>query len=678
MMKYTIGCPTNGCSDWDYTTKVFARRKIGIDTVILQKPKYKLGNLAFDSLRYSTTPIYQTFFNSSKGSTDSTLVALQKLYSFLDAANPNLPTDSTQVYKAGFKNYTYNASGQIIDSVKVNGNQFLMQAYWSIPQYNDKFQYIEFARYITPYSGNKVNGFFRDFYLDVTDFRSVLMDSVDIGVKYEGYSDGFTVSLDFYFIKGEPIREAYKVVPIYYGGFPYGDPNNSIENYLKEVTLPTDSFTTEMGLHILQTGHGFGGNEDCAEFCPKYNFIKINGTQRFSNYVWKNDCGLNPLYPQPGTWLFDRANWCPGEMVRPFYHDISAYITAGVDVKIDMNMTPFTNVGNNSCSYNIAANVIYYRDRKGTHDLALSDVIAPSKNWQHSRFNPICAKPIVELQNNGATAINGVHVLYGFSNNPPFQSYTWQGVIAPYSKVKIELDPMDFQTQGAGTFYAAVDFVENKNDYDSSNNSMLITYNKAAVLPSKFAIEFRANAVPFENFYEIFDWQGNQIHYKDGFTANTMHKDTVNLPLGCYTFVFTDTDKDGLSFFANSDGSGSLRLRDMGNVIFKTFGADFGTEHRFQFTTDPTLLGVNNEVINATLQVYPNPSQGLAQAFADGNLSIDAYKVYNLQGKKIAEWQSEIGLSSVELNLRAEQAGLYIVEFETSNGIFREKLTILR
>ena len=27
-MKLTLGCPTNGCSDWDYTVKIFARRKI--------------------------------------------------------------------------------------------------------------------------------------------------------------------------------------------------------------------------------------------------------------------------------------------------------------------------------------------------------------------------------------------------------------------------------------------------------------------------------------------------------------------------------------------------------------------------------------------------------------------------------------------------------------------------
>ncbi|MCF8284787.1 MAG: hypothetical protein K9I48_07405, partial [Sphingobacteriales bacterium] len=179
LLKFTIGCPTNGCSDWDYTVKVYARRPIGVDT--------------------AGQPVYER---------------------------------------------------------------------------------IEFARYITPYSGDKNFGFYRDFDLDITDFRSVLTDSTEIGVKYEGYSDGFTVSLDYYFVKGTPIREAYKVVPVYYGGFPYGDPANSIENYLTPFKFRPNDSTDQVGIHILQTGHGFGGNEDCAEFCPKFNFVKVNGVQR--------------------------------------------------------------------------------------------------------------------------------------------------------------------------------------------------------------------------------------------------------------------------------------------------------------------------------------------------------------------------------------------------------------
>ena len=47
LLKFTIGCPSIGCSDWDYTTKVFARRQIGTDTVSVLKPKYKIFSAGF-------------------------------------------------------------------------------------------------------------------------------------------------------------------------------------------------------------------------------------------------------------------------------------------------------------------------------------------------------------------------------------------------------------------------------------------------------------------------------------------------------------------------------------------------------------------------------------------------------------------------------------------------------
>jgi Peptide-N-glycosidase F, C terminal/Secretion system C-terminal sorting domain len=573
-MKLTLGCPTNGCSDWDYTVKIFARRQIGVDT--------------------ANKPVYE---------------------------------------------------------------------------------YIEFARYITPYSGDKNFGFYRDFEVDITDFRSVLTDSAEIGVKYEGYSDGFTISLDYYFVKGTPIREAYKVVPVYYGGFPYGDPANSIENYIKPFEFQTDSAAEEVGIQILQTGHGFGGNEDCAEFCPKYNFVKVNGVQRYSNLVWKDDCGKNPLLAQPGTWLYDRANWCPGEMVRPYYHDLTAYVNLDTINVFDLDMTPFTNNGNNSCSYNIASNLIYYKNRIADNDIILEDILAPSKKWAYARFNPICTKPKIKVRNDGKNTINGVKVYYGYKNIPNQYEYTWNGVLAPYTSTEIELESMELnQTNDFEAYVISID--SNIINFDDTNNYMTSKFDLVKILPPRFAIEFRANSVPQENYYEILDAAGNVIHMKDSFKANTMHRDTISFTPGCYTFILHDLDKDGLSFFANTDGLGSIRFRNMAGTYFQSFNANFGTEVRYQFIIDPTQVGIQSNDAESTIKLYPNPASDKVYIENNGNEQLKQVKISTISGQIIHIYENMAGNEDNGFLLPKLADGLYIFEIETNTRVYQEKVQI--
>ena len=61
----------------------------------------------------------------------------------------------------------------------------------------------------------------------------------------------------------------------------------------------------------MPSGHGQAG-----EFTPNISYTaKVNGNLVGGNPIWKDDCGFNAIWPQGGTWIFDRANWCPGEAV---------------------------------------------------------------------------------------------------------------------------------------------------------------------------------------------------------------------------------------------------------------------------------------------------------------------------------------------------------------------------
>ncbi len=676
LMTYTLGCPTGGCSDWDYTTKVFIERKTGkTDTTITQFPSFKVNNAVVNSIGIKNTITYTHFFNNTTSATDSVANPALKIYFYSDSTQPSMITDSLTTYKAGYYNKNYNSNGVVTDSFLVASDTIYQLKYWKVYSFSPNKEQIEIARYITPYSGDKAAGFFRDFTVDVTDYVSLLNDSVEIGVKYEGYSDGFTVSLDFFMIKGTPIRKAYKVEQVYYGGFPYGDPANSIENYLKAKTIKIDSLANQVAVIILQTGHGFGGNEDCAEFCPKYNYIKINGTQRFNNYVWKNNCGMNPLYPQPGTWLYDRANWCPGEMVRPFYHDITSFVSAGQTAILDMDMTPFTNVGNNSCSYNISFNVIYYKDVQGLDDIDLEEIISPSTHWSNNRVNPICSKPKIRVKNNGKNAINNLLISYGLKG-VTMQLMAYSGFIPSQGKDEIELDAIDLGTS-SGEFEVTVSYPSaGPIDYDLANNSKTSKFEVAPYFPTQFVIEFKSNAIGSENNYEIIDAVGNQVHSNGGFGNNKLIKDTVNLLPGCYQFLLTDLSKDGLYFFANNAGSGYVRFRNMDKVIFKAFPADFGTEIRQQFLvgngTGITQLERNNQQV----MVYPNPANDNLTILSN-NMEVKSYRCFAVNGQLVAEKTFMEIEPSISISTSNWLSGIYSIEIETNTVLVRKKIAII-
>jgi len=51
LMDYTLGCPSSGCSEWDYTTQIFLRRPTGtMDSNQVQNPYVKVGNTSPDSV----------------------------------------------------------------------------------------------------------------------------------------------------------------------------------------------------------------------------------------------------------------------------------------------------------------------------------------------------------------------------------------------------------------------------------------------------------------------------------------------------------------------------------------------------------------------------------------------------------------------------------------------------
>jgi hypothetical protein len=666
-LTYTLGCLSNGQCEWDYTIKLYARERTGQkDSTLKQAPSFRVNGGIRDSLWYSTDTTFVTKFNTTSKLTDSLPSTSLLLVKYSNTSSPLTPTDSLRVWPVGYTNYYYDSLGTKVDSIKVRENQKINLT--NTPYY-DVFEVIhdiEIGRLISPYAKTFPKSFKYNYVFDVTDYASLLKDSVQLRIKYEGYSYGFTSTMDIAFIEGTPVREAYKVVNIYNGGFTYGNPNNSIENALtaKSFTVPNDAKAIKLRVYI--TGHGGEQNENCAEFCSKKYFLKLDNTTFATQDVWKNDCGKNAIINQPGTWIYNRANWCPGEAVRVFEYPLE--LVAGSTHTLDMDMQSF--IANGNASYNIAVQLVYYKDFAYTLDLGIEDIISPSNNFWFNRLNPICDNAQFIMRNLGKDIITSAEITYRIGN-AAIATHTWTGTLESQKSTTVTLPWLRWpDSNSEKIFEVQISKVNGLIDGNTLNNKLTSTYSIPQKLPRKFIIETRTNNRPTTNRYSIKDSRGKVLFNKSFSEANLLHRDTFEFSIGCYTFYFEDDDGNGLSFWATpGDGTGFVRILSAeGPVqVLKNFNGDFGSFQELNFTSEFAVGQQPLDHLNASLiQLYPNPANDIIKIESNTYI-IKHIALYTIDGSKVMS--SEYSGNSYELSVLGLPAGLYFVEVTDINNL---------
>jgi hypothetical protein len=180
--------------------------------------------------------------------------------------------------------------------------------------------------------------------VDVTHFRPWLSDKARFEVRagttfYKNRGYMMSVALDFY--HGKPELEPYRVVPIWVGTAKYKSADNHFRDFFTPRTVAIDESAKAARLFVTTTGHSQIG-----EFVPSKRTIVFRGApgapeQRFANTLWKDDCYLNPNRPQFGTWKFSRAGWAPGDVVRPWWIDLTQYLVPGATAELRYVPEPY-------------------------------------------------------------------------------------------------------------------------------------------------------------------------------------------------------------------------------------------------------------------------------------------------------------------------------------------------
>nr|MBS0036774.1 T9SS type A sorting domain-containing protein [Saprospiraceae bacterium] len=563
-------------------------------------------------------------------------------------------------------------------------------------------QEFELGRLITPYGGymaNNSQGFNNNwshrYIYEVTDFVNLFQDSTTIRAFYSGWSAGFSMTIDFYFIEGQPEREVLGIENIVHGSHHYTDANTYNNEHTPPVTLTVPEGTVEAKLRYLPSGHGFDNSVFCAEFCPRQYYLSVDGNQVGNGLIWKSDCGLNPIFPQGGTWVYDRANWCPGEAVPLHEYELGGSLTPGGEHTFELNLESYNWSGSQTPSYTTSYQVVFYGERNIQRDAELVEIISPSSHEDHLRHNPICAEPVVKVKNNGAEDIGELVVEYGFPGGYSC-TYTWSGNLEFGESVEVVLPALRWSELDTDNpkFYAKIISVNGSEDEVDYNNELQSDIEIPRVFNDLFVLNFVTNSRSGDFTYGIYREGGDPVLERVPNAPNSLFSDTLNLEPGCYYFEVVDQQGLGLADWPTGQGNGSISFRRPIGPIFTSFLSlqrDFGSHTRLNFTVgysleeEPDRGGCGFPVTVAEnlstkeeIEIYPNPAiDHLRIVSAEAN-EIKSIRLMDVSG---SERFSIFQINSNEYRMEIPNnviSGFYLLEVRSQYGTITEPLMIVR
>ncbi|TNF30444.1 MAG: T9SS type A sorting domain-containing protein [Bacteroidetes bacterium] len=609
---------------------------------------------------------YDTHLDSNLVTTQHPIVPLA-ITEYEVNGNGIQPVGSSLVYAGEV--YTYHPDGTV-DTAAVAVDQVAYNdTLWYFEEPFEVIDRYEIARYITPYGiGLSLgpNGF--TWIYDVTDYAHLLLDSVDI----ENGNQQELIDVKFAFIHGTPMAELKELTRPWgaSGSRSYGNLDDDIALAPVDVDVHPEAEHFKMKTRL--TGHGHntsnanGAYPHCCEWKDNTHYLRVNGSQHAAWHIWQtNECALNPVYPQGGTWPGAREGWCPGDVVKDNDFMITERVT-GSTVNLDYDITPVptNNPGMAGGNYVIAMHLMQYGAANHQLDAEVYEVLSPT-DWEYrSRTNPYCDDARIVIRNAGETTLTSLTIRYKVEGGQE-QEYQWTGNL-PFMEMEEVTLPIDDATfwQGANTwkFIATVSNPNGGTDEYADNDTYISSFEMPNVYEGNFIVRYKTNNYPHENYWEIKDINGNVVASRTNAAANTTYNDTMNLDPGCYTFYLYDSQNDGLSYWAwPNQGTGFCRLKANGSGNLINFDADFGRQITHGFSVG-VLANVQETISERGIEVYPNPNSGIFNLEMSGFEGTYNIAVVNALGQVVINRQVALGgFFETTLDLGQADNGMYFL-----------------
>ena len=567
---------------------------------------------------------------------------------------------------------------------------------WDYLTYNRVFQHIEMpdttiiepweiGRFITPYGiGLDLGPEGFQWIFDVTDYQGLLTDSVDLlaGNNQE------LLDLKFAFIEGIPPRDILSVKRIWGSQASYTY-NSLVDNSnLAPVATDIDPAAEAFKIKTRITGHGHNTSDPslphCCEWSDKLHSLTFDGSDRIDWRIWqsKDQCGLNAVWPQGGTWPYAREGWCPGEKVYDYDFEITDIVSPGSSVMIDYDIEPVpaSNPGQGGGNFQMAMHLMAYSAANFTLDASIEDIISPSSWEYYGRMNPICSNAKIRIKNTGSTTLTSLNISYGVKGKTP-EVFAWTGSLAFLEEEEVVLPILDNSFWDNGPwkpeqFNVSISDPNGGVDEYDANDALSSWYTLPPSFEGPIMLDYKTNDRPYENELTVKDAAGTVVHHFLPVDQNKIHYDTLDLDPGCYTIEFTDEGEDGLSFWASDQGSGYFWIRDMSFAKLHAFDTDFGSGFTYHFSIGD-IVSVPEEELQTRVKVFPNPNDGHFFVEIDGDLKGKInFEIYDIKGQTIrSEELAEFkGYEFKEIDLSQAPAGLYFVRISNESASIVRKI----
>jgi hypothetical protein len=533
-------------------------------------------------------------------------------------------------------------------------------------------QKVEIMSFVTPYGiGLDLGMEGKMWEFDVSDFVQVLSGRKYINLERGGENQE-EMDIRFVFIKGTPERNVIdfrQIWPVTHDG--YQTIMNNDRYQPVSYTVPANAKHAK--IRSMITGHGQEG-----EFISRTHRITVN-TNNFDWRVW-TECADNPVYPQGGTWLFDRAGWCPGAATDLKEIDITDLVNPGSPVNLDYTVTS----GSGDSRYIVNNQIVAYGDYNSNTDASLEYIMKPSTRVEFDRFNIACTQPQIVVKNRGKNDITSLEITY-WVNASEKKTFNWTGLIlsSDTAIVSLPIENMIFwKNASANVFYAEISKVNGGADDYTVNNAHSSPYKEVPTYKTPFVFNYKTNNNGFENYYYLYNLQNEIVKEVSSMGNNKIYLDTIDLATGCYRLEWYDDGGDGLDFWywaqtGQSRGTGYLRIRE-GGTIKKTFNPDYGSLVIHDFFIDNTsYVEVNNEIEGFI--VFPNPNEeGIfklesVRGFSEGY----SYSIFDISGRLVSSGNKLNG-KQVEINMSKESKGIYMLNlFKDGQKVWNQKVTKL-
>ncbi len=590
---------------------------------------------------------------------DSIMSDKHSIVSFQVVGTDLVAMDTTYAYQAGYTYVSDVDSQEIVDSV-YNAVENTIDI--STLTYYHKYPAIfEIMSFVTPY------GLFLDlgmegktWQFDLTDFTPILKGEKRLYFTGGIYQEDLDVR--FLFIEGTPTREVLDIQQIWRCGSQRNYQSIMNNTYFEPRNVTLNPSAAMYKIRSAITGHGQEG-----EFIPRTHYININGgVSDFQWQAWK-ECADNPIYPQGGTWIYDRAGWCPGAPTDLEEFEITDLVSPGETISIDYGIA----TASGDSRYIVSNQLVTYASPAFELDAELVEIQRPTDRVEFSRVNPVCYNPTVKIRNTGTTNLTSLTLSYGVIGNTP-KEFSWTGDLA-FNETEVIALPIEDASfwvgDGSQLFTAVISNPNGASDEYENNNTKSSHFELPDMYDEQIVIMLKTNNNANENEYFIKDHEGNVIFSRTDLEDNTSYFDTLDFVTGCYTLEMTDTGNDGLSFWANSgQGSGLLRIFSATEPqMLKSIETDFGKLTNYSYVLGD-ITYINESKQNALdIIIYPNPSSNMLYVdlgeakIGDAKIQLLDMNGRIMQEKRIVNAQNNL----VAFDLSKYEKGIYLCQIQT-------------